>query len=155
MCEFCIDETVSGTRVDQSYEGIGDGGCNERKLEGVRVGKSGSVESGFHCTRESNAVLTECRGVRTAYSFFELWADVEFVELAALALAFDADDEGLVQSFAMWPTPPQNMQRWLSFRRCCSSLVSLPSLPNLSESGAEAEEVEVVVLLDFCFCLFP
>ena len=62
---------MSGAGVDEGgkMEGRGgDKGRGERDMEGVRVGKSGRVESDYlrRCTGRVNAVLSLCGGLRAA-----------------------------------------------------------------------------------------
>ena len=79
--------------------------------------------------------------MRAAQTFFESPAGGSFsFACADLALAFSA--LALLQSAAICPAPPQNMQRLLVNRHCCSSKVSFPSLPSLSAKGFD-EEVDL------------
>ena len=57
---------------------------------------------------------------------------VVMVVVADLALAAREPDFG--HSLALWPLPPQNIHKFCSNLHLCSSEVSLPSLPSLSES---------------------
>ena len=76
--------------------------------------------------------------MRAAQTFFESPAGGSFsFACADLALAFAA--LALLQSAAICPAPPQNMQRLLVNRRCRSSEVSFPSLPSLSAKGFDEE----------------
>ena len=100
--------------------------------------------------------------MRAAQTFFESPAGGFFsFACADLALAFAA--LALLQSAAIFPAPPQNMQRLLVNCRCRSSKVSFPSLPSLSAKGfdevvdPDAPEPEVdddlPELLSFLFLL--
>ena len=62
---------MSGAGVDEGGETEGRGGDKrrgKRDTEGVRVGKSGRVESDYlrRCTGRVNAVLSLCGGLRAA-----------------------------------------------------------------------------------------
>ena len=65
-----------------------------------------------------------------------------------VALPLDALEEDLGQSFAICPVFPQNIQSLLSKQCFCSSVVSLPSLPNFDEMSDLGAEVLVVFPLD-------
>ena len=73
---------------------------------------------------------------------------VVVVVVADLALAAREPDFG--HSLALWPLLPQNIHKFCSNLRLCSSEGSLPSLPSLSESlgvfpsflGARLDEVK-------------
>ena len=79
--------------------------------------------------------------MRAAQTFFESPVGGSFsFACADLALAFAA--LALLQSAAICPAPPQNMQRLLVNRHCRSSEVSFPSLPSLSAKGFD-EEVDL------------
>ena len=76
--------------------------------------------------------------MRAAQTFFESLAGGSFsFACADLALAFAA--LALLQSAAICPAPPQNMQRLLVNCCCRSSEVSFPSLPSLSAKGFNEE----------------
>ena len=106
---------------------VGNEQRNEVDTEGLRVRKSRCVESELHiCTVEFNAVLSLCRDLRTALYFSKL---LELEEKASLllseavatwALALVAEVAALLQSLAMCPEPPQNMQR-LFLKQCWHS----------------------------------
>ena len=71
LCELRVHKTMSGARVDEGgkTEGRGrDKGRGERDTEGVRVRKSGRIESDYlrRCTGRVNAVLSLCGGLRAA-----------------------------------------------------------------------------------------
>jgi hypothetical protein len=111
------------------------------KEETIGRGKSGRVKSqNLHgCMIGDNATLRPCGVVRVASYFFESEdsatgaGSVDFV-VVARAFAFF-----LLQSFAMWPAPPQNIQSLLSKRRCRSSCVNLPSLPSFPCSSGDRD----------------
>ena len=67
-----------------------------------------------------------------------------FMVVAVAALALAACEPDLGQSLALWPVAPQNMHRFISNLRLCSSEVSLPSLLSLFQSSAVLPD-----LLDF------
>ena len=77
--------------------------------------------------------------MRAAQTFFKSPAGGSFsFAYTDLALAFAAF--ALLQSAAICPAPPQNMQRLLVNHRCRSSEVSFPSLPSLSAKGFDELE---------------
>ena len=76
--------------------------------------------------------------MRAAQTFFKSPAGGSFsFACADLTLAFAA--LALLQSAAICPAPPQNMQRLSVNHRCRSSEVSFPSLPSLSAKGFDEE----------------
>src|SRR6266481_1531569 len=77
-----------------------------------------------------DAALRWCVDGRTAQSF-STFTSVMVAGSGAVAVAWAFTADGtLEQSFAKCPVFPQNRQRLLSMRHCCSAGVSLPSLPS-------------------------
>ena len=63
-----VHKAMGRPGVDECGEKRGDGGSCEGDMEGVRIRKSGRVETNdlSRSTRRINAVLSMCRGLRTA-----------------------------------------------------------------------------------------
>ena len=105
-----------------------------------------SAEIGGELGRRDNTVLSLCRGLRTAYYFFELSDSFGFsLAWAAQALALADFDFG--QLLAIWPTSPQTMHKLLLKHLCLSWGVSLPSF--LRTLAMELEEDDALGLLEF------
>ena len=71
MDKSSVHKTMSGARINKSGKfgkEVGDKGRGKGNTKGVGIGKSRCIEADYlrECTGRSNAVLSLCRGLRTA-----------------------------------------------------------------------------------------
>ena len=73
--------------------------------------------------------------LRTAHGFFDSVPDLasEFLSMAEVERALEAEEVALKHSLAMCPVLPQNRQRFCLKWCCRSACVSLPSFPSFEE----------------------
>ena len=88
------------------------------------------------CTGEFNAVLNQCRVLRTAHGSFDSMPDLVSELLSMAEWALVAEDVTLEYSLVMCPVLLQNRQRFCSKQHCHSACMSLPSFLSFEERSS-------------------